>query len=163
MHWADCDDEIKMDDFLGQITKVDDLRRFALEVACSFEGEIQEERLHMAISVVEDYLNDMASLERLKEIHSETQQYLEQIEIHELSQPEEDKDMKWEKAALVSWAAVPPDSCIGRSPLEVARQAALHSALYAYRIRGAKELKNQCEILKMIGLPHYHPPEASEQ
>ncbi len=155
MHWSSCDDEMKMGDFLEKISDESKLRRFALELACTVLEELSDPRLIEAVGATEDYLNGAISEIQLKKFHANAELAFEDISVKELDLPDEvtDAEMEYEKAAVVVWAALPPTLSYCASPLEAARDSALHAAHYCRLIRGDGELENQVEVLHVVGLP----------
>jgi len=164
MNWIYCDDEIKMGEFLDQIDDEDALRRFALELASSFDDQLEDPRVLTAIDVTRDFLNNMADEERLAAAYNAVEEFLEELEDQELQEEEEkeDENMTYEKALVVLWAAMPPNGMRDVSTLEVARQAALHAAFYSHRVRGRGELENQIYVMDDIGLPSRVSPKAGQ-
>lgn len=158
MHWSDCNDEMKMGDFLERISDVAKLRRFALELACTVQEELKDQRLIDAVDAAEDYLNGAITEPQLKKFHTKAELAWDEIELSEQELSEEviEAKMEWERAAVAVWSALPPTLSHCESPIEAARESALHTAHYCRLIRGEGELENQERILDVVGLPVFY-------
>ena len=156
MHWSECHDEMKMADFLEQITEEEKLRRFALELACTVLEELKDQRLIDAVDATEDFLNGAIGESDLARFHTSAETAVEEIEAREMNDFKngiEDAKMEYEKGLVVLYAAIPPSINHYRSSLEAARDSALHAAHYCRQIRGDDDLSKQMEILVLVELP----------
>ena len=156
MHWSHCDDEMKMAEFLGDISDESKLRRFALELACSVLGGLKNQSLIDAVNAAEDFLNGAISEPELATFHKDAETAVEEIERREMSDFEngsEDNKMEYEKGLVILYAAMPPSITHYESTLEAARDSALHTAHYCHQIRGPSDLVQQAKILELVELP----------
>ena len=156
MHWSECDDEMKMGDFLDQICDESKLRRFALELACTVVETLIDQRLVDAVDATEDFLNGAIGESELKQFHSKAEAAVDEIEKREMGDFNngiEDTQMEYEKALVVLYAATPPGSRYYDSSLEAARDSVLHAAHYCCQIRGVDDLIQQVDLLEVAELP----------
>lgn len=151
MRWLDCDDEIKMFEFLGKISDESKLRQFALELACTVLEDLEDKRLIKAVDATENFLNGAIVETDLKTFYDDAELALAEIELGEMDQVED--EMGYERGLVVLYAAIPPHLSGSESSLWSARDSALHAAHYCRLIIGSGELENQVVILDMVGLP----------
>ncbi len=155
MHWSDCNDELKMNEFIREIHDEPKLRRFAFELAKSVLKDLKDQRLIDVVDAVASFLSGEIQESQLLDAYQNAELALDAISASELELPDQvtDSDMDYEKAAVAVWSALPPTLGHCDSTVEAARESALHTAHYCRLIRGDDDLHDQVEVLRAVGLP----------
>ena len=151
--WLDCTDEMDMDSFIQQFDDERALRAFAILNAKSVLEHLVDQRSTSAVTVAESYLAGDATIDELSDAYALACAAMDSIEAAQMS----DDDPTYaeaitENAAYVALWAAYPVGYADSTPLESARDSALHTAYYCFQIWGDDALDAQIKHFKRAGL-----------
>ena len=153
-NWLDCDDEMKMSSFLDAYRNEIALRKFAILNAESVDDLLVDNRSRNAINVAQAFVDGNATEVELEQAYNSAVSALQEI-LTAFGFDEDDPtefEEKTEYAALVAlWAAYPVGHT-GASSLECARESALHTAYYCYKLDGSRALEEQLDRFVDAGM-----------
>ena len=151
--WLDCDDEMKMGSFLKNFTDETALRKFALLNALSVTKQLVDMRSCNAIRVAERYLNGEIAPDALDSAYQDAgTAHDDLIAAHMSDDDPTESEALTENAAMIAMWSAYPIGFTGITPLESARDAALHTAYYCFQINGLQALEDQIPRFRESGL-----------
>ena len=151
--WLDCNDEMDMGSFMQQFDDQHALRTFAVLNAKSILKQLVDQRSTDAVTVAKSYLAGDATNDELANAYDLACSAIDDIEAAHMSDvdPTRTEEITEHAAYVALWAAYPVGYA-DTTPLQSARDAALHTAYYCFQIGGDEVLDAQILNFKHAGL-----------
>ena len=151
--WFDCNDEMDMDSFIQQFDDQRALRLFAVLNAKSVAAHLVDQRCRDAITVAESFLAGNASNADLERAYQSADDAYDELVGNHMSDedPTRTEEVAQYAAMVALWAAYPVGYA-NTSPLDSARESALHTAYHCFQIWGDDALVAQIEHFRQSGL-----------
>ena len=151
--WLDCDDEMKMGAFIGAFTDERALRAFALLNGQAVVEHLIDARSRTALDIAKAYLDGEVDQTALENAYRNADAAYDDMTAEHMSEDDPtDAEALIENAAMVAMWAAYPVGYTGVTPLQSARDAALHTAYYCFQILGVQALEEQIPRFRDAGL-----------
>ena len=151
--WLDCDDEMKMGSFIEKFTDERALRTFALLNGQAVTDHLVDARSRDALDIANAYLNGEVDRTVLETAYQNADAAYDDISAAHMSDDDPtDAEALIENAAMVAMWTAYPVGYTGVTPLQSARDAALHTAFYCFQMLGMQALEEQVPRFRESGL-----------